>query len=406
MESPPRARGRADHAVPRALDAEITPSCAGKSHSWLRMLSSSRNHPRVRGEENGWTTGLNHANRITPACAGKSTCPSRSGRSFWNHPRVREEEHLSRTRARVLGESPPRARGRANARRIRIPVSRITPACAGKSPADPRCRAQPRNHPRVRGEEWSSHESAIAELESPPRARGRVTVWSMVTQDEGITPACAGKSLRLPRLAGLVGNHPRVRGEEPIASSRATISPESPPRARGRTLKANSTTPATRNHPRVRGEESPLAAPHSLASESPPRARGRVIADDDPWSTPRITPACAGKRLTRRHRRRSFTESPPRARGRGLELRNQFTPVGITPACAGKSCCMDGFSPVSSESPPRARGRAGSHRTGQRHQWNHPRVRGEECEPVGADAALPGITPACAGKSIDMPGSQ
>ena len=173
-ESPPRARGRADHAVPRALDAEITPACAGKSHSWLRMLLSSRNHPRVRGEENGWTTGLNHANRITPACAGKSPAATRE----------------------TVGamESPPRARGREQWEQFLTPMPGITPACAGKRrstrwPPSPR-----RNHPRVRGEEIAKAAGIGKGTESPPRARGRAD--------------------REVRGFGKGGNHPRVRGEE------------------------------------------------------------------------------------------------------------------------------------------------------------------------------------------------
>ena len=172
---------------------------------------------------------------ITPACAGKRAVGAVSDSHARNHPRVRGEEWSSHESAIAELESPPRARGRGGDGARDADTEGITPACAGKS---------------LGGEVAVKHR-----VESPPRARGRVTVWSMVTQDEGITPACAGKSLRLPRLAGLVGNHPRVRGEEAVDLGAAPWLLESPPRARGRGGGVLAAVANPRNHPRVRGEE-------------------------------------------------------------------------------------------------------------------------------------------------------
>ena len=70
-------------------------------------------------------------------------------------------------------------------------------------------------------------------------------------------------------------------------------------------------------------------------------------------------------------------ESPPRARGRGVRPLGQPVARGITPACAGKRYPSIGSS-------------AG--------QWNHPRMRGEEVLGHALAAGATGITPACAGK--------
>ena len=177
----------------------------------------------------------------------------------------------------------------------------------------------------------------VAHGESPPRARGRVTVWSMVTQDEGITPACAGKS-----SAGRA------------ARSRIV---ESPPRARGRANPRHSTCQHQRNHPRVRGEEPCLRLPSLVSSESPPRARGRVQGRAGISDRLGITPACAGKSGTAYHYA-GTGRNHPRVRG---EEAIRMTGAGFW-----------------AESPPRARGRAGDGGRQALDAGNHPRVRGEE----------------------------
>ena len=68
----------------------------------------------------------------------------------------------------------------------------------------------------------------------------------------------------------------------------------------------------------------------------------------------------------------------------------------------GEEC--QGRRPVarSAESPPRARGRARVWLLRLGHAWNHPRVRGEESVALKVARAIRGITPACAGKSVEV----
>ena len=194
-----------------------------------------RNHPRVRGEESlgKWNRKEDHG--ITPACAGKSgtartapvmpmeSPPRARGRAFCmylhalsmrNHPRVRGEEAAVDRWIAYIMESPPRARGRGVVADGRVGDGGITPACAGKRLRLRWTPLRSGNHPRVRGEELDASPLAAPHLESPPRARGRAHVRRVLALLGGITPACAGK-----RVHGVLSrkekrNHPRVRGEE------------------------------------------------------------------------------------------------------------------------------------------------------------------------------------------------
>ena len=92
---------------------------------------------------------------ITPAYAGKSLIPVFFGGRFEDHPRLCGEKHSTLViRSRRLG-SPPPMRGKGTLFEQREQMQRITPAYAGKS-----VRIQPHNdsiedHPRLCGEKRS-----------------------------------------------------------------------------------------------------------------------------------------------------------------------------------------------------------------------------------------------------------
>ena len=71
----------------------------------------------------------------------------------------------------------------------------ITPACAGKrsicKPDSPRCR----DHPRMCGEKNQVKKRKRLRMGSPPHVRGKEFVVANNYAEQGITPACAGKSL-------------------------------------------------------------------------------------------------------------------------------------------------------------------------------------------------------------------
>ena len=88
--------------------------------------------------------------------------------------------------------------------------------------------------------------------------RGKAGQIQSQTPELGITPAYAGKSLRLCILSRLLQDHPRMCGEKCCSGS--------------------SCSPST---------------------GSPPHVRGKVCGQVRRTSYPGITPACAGKRLKR-----------------------------------------------------------------------------------------------------------
>ena len=112
-----------------------------------------------------------------------------------------------------------------------------------------------------------------------------------------------------------------------------------------------------KDHPRMRGEKPVISPPVTPVAGSPPHARGKVLKLFDIGQRIRITPACAGKSFSRlppslairdhpRMRGEKVTlkfcehapqGSPPHARGKDVAGHNAAAVPGITPACAGKS---------------------------------------------------------------------
>ena len=188
---------------------------------------------------------------------------------------MRGEDCARRCKPWPTAGSPPHARGRRfRMGRGTFPRG-ITPACAGKT-----CRLGRRgtgrpDHPRMRGEDLIHDKSLSYATGSPPHARGRRLLIDGVENDVGITPACAGKTLRLAHQRLVEGDHPRMRGEDGPGRWVYTHGEGSPPHARGRpacsghTLKSCRITPACagktvtterrrpkmRDHPRMRGED-------------------------------------------------------------------------------------------------------------------------------------------------------
>ena len=151
---------------------------------------------------------------ITPACAGKRT-PLLTPRSVtWDHPRVCGEKPESGRWGEQDAGSPPRMRGKAPRFLIAKGLFRITPAYAGKSVKvnEPDC--LPRDHPRVCGEKTSSNVPERKNPGSPPRMQGKGCPLLFRYYFIGITPACAGKRAGACARGASTKDHPRVCGEK------------------------------------------------------------------------------------------------------------------------------------------------------------------------------------------------
>ena len=130
---------------------------------------------------------------ITPAYAGKSTIMRDDSTKNRDHPRVCGEKRkfILRTFSR-LG-SPPRMRGKGSVYGDSLKGAGITPAYAGKRPCMIMATTPAKDHPRVCGEKLLLALRSVAEEGSPPRMRGKVDSFKAETKDDRITPAYAGK---------------------------------------------------------------------------------------------------------------------------------------------------------------------------------------------------------------------
>ena len=133
---------------------------------------------------------------ITPACAGKTCCNRSALSGEGDHPRVCGENRQRHRRACRGAGSPPRVRGKPVAGSDIDKNEGITPACAGKTSGKRMWKSGLRDHPRVCGENSCSLRPNSFFSGSPPRVRGKQAKGRLQELRRGITPACAGKTLR------------------------------------------------------------------------------------------------------------------------------------------------------------------------------------------------------------------
>ena len=206
----------------------------GEKALWQSMHSSSRGSPpRVRGKVSP-VDSVRTCAGITPACAGKRRRQRVRRTRAEDHPRVCGEKCGKAVRYRPRQGSPPRVRGKVSLSDTRGAFFRITPACAGKRITLGGKAYQMEDHPRVCGEKSMSHPNMTHLQGSPPRVRGKACSAPLRVWAAGITPACAGKRALLLAGTGAQEDHPRVCGEKAMAPPRWATAMGSPPRVRGK----------------------------------------------------------------------------------------------------------------------------------------------------------------------------
>ena len=91
---------------------------------------------------------------------------------------------------------------------------RLTPACAGKTGRRPNVYPVTEAHPRLRGEDSSVKVPKFMACGSPPLARGRLLPTDVCHLLSRLTPACAGKTETAGGRHRCSEAHPRLRGED------------------------------------------------------------------------------------------------------------------------------------------------------------------------------------------------
>ena len=176
---------------------------------------------------------INKVDRITPACAG-NTASGRTARiPYLDHPRLRGEYGDMSCNPQVVMGSPPLARGILNCHLQIFLINGITPACAGNTWQGDKVQPTTKDHPRLRGEYIKRGKIFSDGLGSPPLARG--IPWCQIRRHfmTGITPACAGNTIKNLRGFSGQGDHPRLRGEYCLQMLTVLKVLGSPPLARG-----------------------------------------------------------------------------------------------------------------------------------------------------------------------------
>ena len=209
-------------------------------------------------------------------------------------------------------------RGKVNALPFRAYGMRITPAYAGKRDNGTTRKNSQRDHPRVCGEKQRMPAKKDKRMGSPPRMRGKGDQTTICLNDEGITPAYAGKSGHDHHQRPCGQDHPRVCGEKLKSRKFLVLILGSPPRMRGKVKEGKENIDRTRitpayagkrmavrsapvplpDHPRVCGEKYQRGGMKAAQKGSPPRMRGKVGSMSMAVRTARITPAYAGKRTS------------------------------------------------------------------------------------------------------------
>ena len=92
--------------------------------------------------------------------------------------------------------SPPHAQGKERDTAPGKRLSRITPACAGKSMKPSPRVSLIKDHPRMRREKSNLPARFSTAVGSPPHAQGKVQIAGVTGSETRITPACAGKRLK------------------------------------------------------------------------------------------------------------------------------------------------------------------------------------------------------------------
>ena len=193
--------------------------------------------------------------RNTPTGVGKTRShPGRHGGQR-KHPHGRGEDRSFLRHAQTPAETPPRAWGRQRDVEAARCGTGNTPTGVGKTRRWCRCRSRPWKHPHGRGEDASGPQVWNSSTETPPRAWGRPRREGPPRMGQGNTPTGVGKTIAWATYRLYRRKHPHGRGEDTFIPSSVDDNLETPPRAWGRLTHPASFAMAMRKHPHGRGED-------------------------------------------------------------------------------------------------------------------------------------------------------
>ena len=109
---------------------------------------------------------------------------------------------------------------------------RITPAYAGRIALPFSLPAFPGDHPRIRGKNLRQVIQWVVIPGSPPHTREEFEASEEYPVSSGITPAYAGRMQQISPKAGMIQDHPSIRGKNQALPRFAQVCQGSPPHTR------------------------------------------------------------------------------------------------------------------------------------------------------------------------------
>ena len=232
------------------------------------------------------------------------------------HPRVCGENVSVPVMACSLVGTSPRMRGKPTVQLFTLVGGRNIPAYAGKTPRCLRKGSVPPEHPRVCGENPPDLLKSTLLSGTSPRMRGKPAAQGPLGRWRRNIPAYAGKTTNRSSVRGCAAEHPRVCGENLIATLSKLHPRGTSPRMRGKRLPTDNANPYMRNIPAYAGKTDTERTPSCLSKEHP-----RVCGENP-------------QRLARDDYQRGTS---PRMRGKPRLCTIADFRVGNIPAYAGKT---------------------------------------------------------------------
>ena len=150
---------------------------------------------------------------IIPAYAGSTLPPASRRRNGRDHPRIRGEHFSSRINVITCLGSSPHTRGALGQLGNRFRSKGIIPAYAGSTPRARSCSYRRWDHPRIRGEHSFIVSKDGSRGGSSPHTRGAPAIQPARFVAHGIIPAYAGSTTTRAIYRTRSRDHPRIRGE-------------------------------------------------------------------------------------------------------------------------------------------------------------------------------------------------
>ena len=192
----------------------------------------------------------------------------------------------------------------------------------------------------------------------------------------GLIPAHAGKTEHVGALSGLLGAHPRSRGENTSPPQRERVCDGLNPTHAGKTAAHERNKQLVWAHPHSRGENFASVLMLRSTVGASPLTQGKRH-DPDHHSASTVLPRSQGENKQLLVAAASQRGSSPLTRGKRDRLRELRLELGLIPAYAGKTTRAP-----HSPSPRRA----------------HPHSRGENCVDGDGDRVVSGSSPLTRGK--------